>query len=89
MSVADYESKFEELSRFVPSYVDTDRKKAKRFEQGLKPWIQGNVTIFELDRYVGVVQKAMIAQIESEISHKEKDIKKRKFEGNEGQSQAG
>ncbi|KAL8088548.1 hypothetical protein AgCh_038363 [Apium graveolens] len=34
MSVADYESKFEELSRYVPSYVDTNRKKAKRFQQG-------------------------------------------------------
>ncbi|KAL8110098.1 hypothetical protein AgCh_025994 [Apium graveolens] len=70
MSVVDYESKFEELSRYVPSYVDTDRKKAKRFQQG-------------------VVQKAMIAEIESEMSQKEKESKKRKFEGNKGQSQPG
>ncbi|KAL8088870.1 hypothetical protein AgCh_038582 [Apium graveolens] len=62
MSVADYESKFEELSR-------------------------GKVAIFELDTYAGVVQKAMIAETESEMSQKEKESKKRKFEGNEGQSQ--
>ncbi|XP_074351845.1 uncharacterized protein LOC141690980 [Apium graveolens] len=49
MSVTDYESKFEELSRFVPSYVDIDRKKTKRFHQGLKPWIRGKVAILELD----------------------------------------
>ncbi|KAL8099164.1 hypothetical protein AgCh_031730 [Apium graveolens] len=89
MSAADYESKFEELSRFVPSYVDTNRKKAKRFQQGLKPWIRGKVAIFELDTYAGVVQKAMIAETESEIFQKEKEGKKRKFEGNEGQSQTG
>ncbi|MDV3191302.1 MAG: hypothetical protein Q8832_02605, partial [Candidatus Phytoplasma australasiaticum] len=87
ISVTDYESKFEELSRYVPSYVDTDRKKAKRFQQGLKPWIRGKVAIFELDTYAGVVQKAMIAETESEMSQKEKESKKRRFEGNEGQSQ--
>ncbi|KAL8108572.1 hypothetical protein AgCh_024881 [Apium graveolens] len=89
MSVTDYESKFEELSRYVSSYVDTDRKKAKRFQQGLKPWIRGKVAIFELDTYAGVVQKAMITETESEMSQKEKESKKRKFEGNEGQSQPG
>ncbi|KAL8105647.1 hypothetical protein AgCh_029446 [Apium graveolens] len=89
MSVTDYESKFEELSRYVSSYVDTDRKKAKRFHQGLKPWIRGKVAIFELDTYAGVVQKAMIVETESEMSQKEKESKKRKFEGNEGQSQPG
>ncbi|KAL8105920.1 hypothetical protein AgCh_029652 [Apium graveolens] len=89
ISVADYESKFEELSRYVPSYVDTDRKKAKKFQQGLKPWIRGKVFIFELDTYAGVVQKAMIVETESEMSQKEKESKKRKFEGNECQSQPG
>ena len=87
--MADYESKFDELSRFVPSYVDTDRKKSMRFQQGLKPWIRGKVARFELDTYAGVVQKAMIAETESEISQKEKESKKRKFEEREGQSQAG
>ena len=89
MLVADYESKFEELSRFVPSYMDTDRKKAKKFQQGLKPWIRGKVAIFELDTYAGVMQKVMIMETESEMFQKEKEGKKRKFEGSEGQSQAG
>ncbi|KAL8131237.1 hypothetical protein AgCh_007237 [Apium graveolens] len=87
MLVTDYEGKFEELSRYVSSYVDTDRKKAKRFQQGLKPWIRRKVAIFELDTYVGVVQKAMIAETESEMFQKDKESKKRKVEGSEGQSQ--
>ncbi|KAL8117783.1 hypothetical protein AgCh_015616 [Apium graveolens] len=84
ISVTDYEGKFEELSRYVSSYVDTDLKKAKRFQQGLKPWIRGKVAIFELDTYVGVVQKAMIAETESEMFQKDKESKKRKVEGSEG-----
>lgn len=32
MTVAEYEAKFLELSRFVPYHVDTDEKRAKRFQ---------------------------------------------------------
>ncbi|XP_074376979.1 uncharacterized protein LOC141718495 [Apium graveolens] len=49
MSVTDYEGKLEELSRYVPSYVDTNRKKAKRFQQGLKPWIRGKIDYREIE----------------------------------------
>ena len=51
LSVADYETKFTELARFVPEQVDTDEKRAKRFQQGLKPWIRSRVAVFELDLY--------------------------------------
>ncbi|XP_074342564.1 uncharacterized protein LOC141680164 [Apium graveolens] len=37
LSVTDYESKFTELARFVPEQVNTDKKRAKIFQQGLKP----------------------------------------------------
>ena len=36
-SVIEYERKFTELARFVPEYVNTDEKRAKRFQQGLRP----------------------------------------------------
>ena len=55
MSVADYEAKFTELSRFVPSYVDTERKKARRLQQGLKSWIRCKLAILELDTYAAVI----------------------------------
>ncbi|WOH00701.1 hypothetical protein DCAR_0520075 [Daucus carota subsp. sativus] len=84
MSVADYEAKFTELSRFVPDYVDTEGKRAKRFQQGLKPWIRSRVAMFELKDYTVVVQKAMIIEGESDFSQKEKEGKKRKMEASEG-----
>lgn len=34
MTVAEYEKKFTELARFGPEYVNTDEKRAKRFQQG-------------------------------------------------------
>lgn len=66
--MAEYEAKFTELSRFVPEYVNTYEKRAKRFQQGLKPWIHNKVAIFELATYARVVQKAMIVKGESERS---------------------
>ncbi|KAL8099661.1 hypothetical protein AgCh_032064 [Apium graveolens] len=72
LSVADYETKFTELARFVPEQVDTDEKRAKRFQQGLKPWIRSRVAVFELTTYTAVVQKAVIIEGESEAAQKEK-----------------
>ncbi|XP_063942643.1 uncharacterized protein LOC135150309 [Daucus carota subsp. sativus] len=54
MSVVEYENKFAELARFVPTYVETDRQKAKRFQQGLKPWIRSKLAILQLETYAAV-----------------------------------
>ena len=78
MSVTEYETKFTELSRFVPTYVDTEKKKAKRFQQGLKLWIRSKLAILELNTFATVVQKAMIAEGESDSYMKDKESKKRK-----------
>ncbi|XP_074323559.1 uncharacterized protein LOC141660471 [Apium graveolens] len=71
LSVIDYEAKFTELARFIPEQVDTDEKRAKRFQQELKPWIRSRVAVFKLTTYTAVVQKAMIIEGESEASQKE------------------
>ncbi|XP_074346590.1 uncharacterized protein LOC141685385 [Apium graveolens] len=73
MSVTEYEPKFTELSRFVPEQVYIEEKRAKRFQQGLKPWIHSGVAVFELTTYTAVVQKAMIIEGESEMSQNEKE----------------
>ncbi|KAK1360296.1 hypothetical protein POM88_044770 [Heracleum sosnowskyi] len=78
MTVPQYETKFTELSRFVPTYVDTEKKKAKMFQQGLRSWIRSKLAILELDTYAAVVQKAMIAEAESDSYMREKENKKRK-----------
>ena len=55
MSVAEYEAKFNELARFAPHLISTERRKAKRFEQGLKPWLYNKVVVFEIDNYARMV----------------------------------
>lgn len=80
MSIDEYEKKFTELARFVGDYVDTDEKKAKRFQQGLKPWLRSRVAAFEINTYAEVVQKAMIIEGESDQNQKERGNLKRKAE---------
>ncbi|XP_063943376.1 uncharacterized protein LOC135150632 [Daucus carota subsp. sativus] len=89
MSVVEYENKFAELARFVPTYVETDRQKAKRFQQGLKPWIRSKLAILQLETYAAVVEKAMIAETENELFQKSKEDKKRKPENRGGSSHQG
>ncbi|XP_074337097.1 uncharacterized protein LOC141674275 [Apium graveolens] len=59
MTVGEYEKKFTELSRFMREYVDSEEKRAKRFQQGSKPWLRSRVAAFELTTYAEVVQKVM------------------------------
>ena len=89
LTVAEYEAKFTELARFVPDQVDTDEKKARRFEQGLRFWIQNRVAMFELTSYMAVVQKAMVIESKSDMYQKGKDGKKRKIETSGGGQQQG
>lgn len=79
-TVAEYEKEFTELSRFVPHFVDTDKKKARRFQHGLKSWIQTKVAAFELDVYAKVVNKAEIIEAGSNFNPREDEGKKRKAE---------
>ncbi|KAL8119802.1 hypothetical protein AgCh_017061 [Apium graveolens] len=75
LSVAEYEAKFTELSRFVPEFVSTEEKKARRFQQGLISWIQNRVAILELTDYATLVQKATIVEARSEQMQKEREKK--------------
>ncbi|XP_074373961.1 uncharacterized protein LOC141714335 [Apium graveolens] len=90
MTIGGYAKKFTELSSFMGEYVDSEEKRAKRFQQGLKPWLRSRVAAFKLTTYAKVVQKAMVIEGESEQNQKEKDNKKRRFEtGEEGSSYKG
>ncbi|KAL8088206.1 hypothetical protein AgCh_038108 [Apium graveolens] len=60
---------------FVPEFVSTEEKKARRFQQGLKPWIQNRVAILELTDYATLVQKATIVEVGSEQMQKEREEK--------------
>lgn len=89
LTIAEYEAKFAELSRFVPQWVDTDLKRARRFQYGLKPWIQKRVAPFEITEYTKMVQKAAIIEAGDDLTPRDKDSKKRKTEGWGGNSTGG
>lgn len=89
MSVADYERRFTELSGFVAEYVDSEEKRAKKFQRGLKPWIRAKVVVIELNTYASALQKAMIIKGESDRAQEEKDNKKRKDNVQKGSQKGG
>ncbi|XP_028109695.1 uncharacterized protein LOC114308327 [Camellia sinensis] len=62
MSVAEYEAKFTELARFAPYMVDTDYKKARKFEGGLDLDVFDRVGVLKLPTYVEVLDKALMAE---------------------------
>ncbi|XP_028106012.1 syntaxin-123-like [Camellia sinensis] len=55
LNVAEYEAKFTELARFSLHIVDTDHKKARKFENGLRNDILERVNVLKLHTYVDVL----------------------------------
>ncbi|XP_028059890.1 uncharacterized protein LOC114263524 [Camellia sinensis] len=62
MSVAKYEAKFTELAWFAPHMVDTDYKKAWKFEGGLDLEVFDRVGVLKLPTYVEVLDRAIMAE---------------------------
>mgnify|MGYP003702931319 CR=1 FL=1 len=63
MTVAEYEAKFTELARFSPHVVDTDYKKARHFERGLRDDILEKVNVLKLETYIEVLDQAIISEV--------------------------
>ncbi|XP_028100871.1 uncharacterized protein LOC114300186 [Camellia sinensis] len=61
-TVAEYEAQFAELARFAPHMVDTDYKKARKFEGGLRTAILDQINVLKLPTYVDVLERAVIAE---------------------------
>lgn len=76
MSVAYFQAKFEELMRFAPELVPDDYTKARRFEEGLRSSIKEKVVILKLERYVDVVDRALIAEQSVTQTKKTLELKK-------------
>ncbi|XP_028124105.1 uncharacterized protein LOC114321162 [Camellia sinensis] len=62
MSVAEYKSKFTELAWFVPHMVDTNYKKAQKFECSLDLEVFDRVGVLKLPTYVKVLDRALMAE---------------------------
>ena len=87
LSVAQYEAKFIELSRFAPDLVATDGVKARRFEKGLRPRIRAEVRPMQLVSYRDVVSKAKIVEQEVDNMQQERERQQKKrsrSDGNQG-----
>ncbi|TXG60934.1 hypothetical protein EZV62_012297 [Acer yangbiense] len=57
-SVAEYEEKFNSLSRHVPTLVATETSRCRRFFEGLRPGIKSRLSILKLNVYADLVVSA-------------------------------
>ncbi|KAI3889773.1 hypothetical protein MKW92_001340, partial [Papaver armeniacum] len=62
MTVAQYQAKFEELSRFATHLVENEELKAFKFQEGLRPSIKSKLSILKITSYNDIVERAMIAE---------------------------
>ena len=66
MTVTQYASRFEALSRYVQGVVATEREKARRFEWGLEQTIRTQVIGTNIQTYTDLVDRAL--RIEREVN---------------------
>ena len=83
LTVAQYEAKFTELSRFTPQLIATEeKKKALKFQDGLKPYLKNKISILKLGVYLEVVDRALIAEkVNEELHQYRKQQRKRNRSG--------
>ncbi|XP_057506535.1 uncharacterized protein LOC130789736 [Actinidia eriantha] len=87
MSVVEYEEKFIALSQFVPEMVRAEDMKCRRFEQGLDWQIRSCVSMFEINIYSELVNKAKIVERDvMEFQNRQEHFKKRRFDSGAGPS---
>ncbi|XP_024031020.1 uncharacterized protein LOC112094430, partial [Morus notabilis] len=64
MTVREYEARFNELSRFAPSLIESERMKCLKFEKGLKGVIQKSVVALRHRVYSDLVAAAISVEQE-------------------------
>ena len=62
MTMAQYEAKFTELSRFTLQLIVTEEEKTLKFQDGLKPYLKNKISILKLSVYSEVVDRALIVE---------------------------
>ncbi|MQM02045.1 hypothetical protein Taro_034802 [Colocasia esculenta] len=62
MSVAEYEAQFERLAQYAPHLVSTEKMKAKRFLEGLRPVFWEKLAPLDLVAYSDMVLRAQIVE---------------------------
>ena len=49
--MAQYEARFTELFSFAPQLIVTEKDKALKFQDGLKPYLKNKISILKLSAY--------------------------------------
>ena len=62
LTVAQYETRFTELSRFAEYIMDSEVKKVSRFVRRLRPTIQSQLAVLMLMRYRDDVNCALVVE---------------------------
>ncbi|XP_010648083.1 uncharacterized protein LOC104878882 [Vitis vinifera] len=83
LTMAQYEAKFTELSRFAPQLIATEEEKTLKFQDGLKPYLKNKISILKLSVYSEVVDRALIAEKDNEELHQYRE-QQRKRNRNDG-----
>ena len=58
MSVREYEAKFNDLSRFAPSLVESEHMRCLKFEKGLKNSVRRSLVVLRLQNFWDFVAAA-------------------------------
>ena len=82
LTVAQYEAKFTELSRFSPQLIATEEEKALKFQDGLKPYLKNKIAILKLGVYLEVVDRALITEKDNEELHQYREQQRKRNRSN-------
>ncbi|XP_008801794.2 uncharacterized protein LOC103715813 [Phoenix dactylifera] len=77
MTVLEYTSKFNELGRFCPQFMEDEISKANKFEQGLIYGIRSRLAVLIFTSYQDVLERALKLEAELKRSEKERGDQKR------------
>ncbi|TVU50725.1 hypothetical protein EJB05_02112, partial [Eragrostis curvula] len=72
-TVAEYEEGFNQIVRFVPHVAQDDAEKARRFRQGLRPFIRHVLGAFRVTDFRSMVEQASGVELQQEYTD---DIRK-------------
>lgn len=79
MTVAEYKNKLMQLARFATYVISTETWKARKFEVGLDDDIRNKIKVMKMPAYVGVVDRAYIAEKGIKVSRSREMNQKKRF----------
>lgn len=68
LSLVEYEKMFEELSRYAPYMNNTEDRKARHFETGLRPDLYRAIAVLRLPTYAELLQRVQLIAKDDVVS---------------------